>query len=77
MEAGNDSIWLSEADVERLTGKKRWSTQCRILAAMDVPFRPNAVGRPLVEVAAVSTVTPAKPARRREPNWSAIRGKAA
>lgn len=68
--------WLTPEEVAELTAKQRWTAQCRALAAMGVPFRPNAVGRPLVERAAVvSSVAPAK--RKAEPNWSAIRGKAA
>lgn len=45
--------WLRPDEVIELTGKKRWSTQCRVLAQMGVPFRPNGVGRPLVERGAV------------------------
>lgn len=45
--------WLTPDEVVELTGKKRWSVQCRVLAQMGVPFRPNGVGRPLVERAAV------------------------
>ena len=68
--------WLSAEGVEELTGRKRWTAQCRQLALMGIPFRPNAVGRPLVERSAVlSSPAPAK--RKPEPNWSAIRGKAA
>lgn len=45
--------WLHPDEVYELTGKKRWSVQCRVLAQMGIPFRPNGVGRPLVERAAV------------------------
>lgn len=45
--------WLSPDEVEELTGLKRWKAQCRMLAQMGVPFRPNGFGRPLVERAAV------------------------
>jgi hypothetical protein len=68
--------WLSQDEVFDLTAKQRWKSQCRALAAMGVPFRPNAVGRPLVERAAVVSA-PAKRPARTEPNWGAIRGKAA
>lgn len=68
--------WLTPEEVQELTGRQRWSAQCRALASMGVSFRPNAVGRPLVERRAVlSSPAPAK--RKSEPNWSAIRGKAA
>lgn len=68
--------WLTPEEVETLTSRKRWRAQCRQLTAMGVPFRPNAVGRPLVERVAVFTgkTTAKKPAA---PNWSGIGGKAA
>lgn len=70
------SIWLTPDEVAVLTDKKKWKAQCRALAAMGVPFKPNAVGRPLVERLAVCSVS--SPTRRRaEPNWSAINGSAA
>ena len=70
-------LWLTPAEVEQLTDRKRWTAQCRKLAEMGVPFKPNAVGRPLVERAAYCT-TEAKPRKRKaEPNWDAIRAKAA
>ena len=70
--------WLSPDEVGELTGlaPNSWKAQCRRLAEMGVPFRPNGVGRPLVERAAVLSA-PAKPRAKREPNWSAIRGRAA
>ena len=45
--------WLTAEEVQELTARTRWQAQCRALAAMGVPFRPNAQGRPLVERAAV------------------------
>jgi hypothetical protein len=61
------SAWLTVEEVEELTARKRWTAQCRALAGMGVPFKPNAIGRPLVERA---TVFKAKPERRpAEPNW--------
>jgi hypothetical protein len=61
------SAWLSPDEVEELTARKRWTAQCRALAMMGVPFKPNAVGRPLVERAAVLKTKPERtPA---EPNW--------
>lgn len=63
------SLWLTPDEVHELTSLKRWSAQCRALARMGVPFRPNAVGRPLVER---SAVTKAKPERQpAEPKWAA------
>jgi hypothetical protein len=56
------SPWLSAEEVEELTGLKRWKAQCRMLARMGVPFRPNGFGRPLVERAAVFKVKHGKAA---------------
>lgn len=58
--------WLTAAEVTELTGRERWSAQSRALAAMGVPFRPNAQGRPLVERAAV--LKHREPVRT-EPDW--------
>jgi len=68
-------LWLTPEEVEDMTARKRWKAQCRALAAMGVPFRPNAVGRPLVERAAVCKAQRAK--ARKEPNWEALNGTAA
>lgn len=68
--------WLTPDEVAELTAKQRWSAQCRTLAAMGVPFRPNAVGRPLVERTAVCS-KPAPAKAKRGPNWDAMNGKAA
>jgi hypothetical protein len=68
--------WLSPDEVHELTDRTRWSAQCRALASMGVPFKPNAVGRPLVERAAVCT-TPAKAKAKRGPNWDALKQEAA
>lgn len=68
--------WLSPEEVTELTAKTRWTAQCRVLAVMGIPFTPNAVGRPLVERAAVCSA-PAKPKSKRGPNWDAVRSKAA
>ena len=68
--------WLTPDEVFELTARQRYSAQCRMLAEMGVPFRPNAIGRPLVEREAVlSTVKQAR--KKPQPNWDAIRnGKA-
>lgn len=65
------SAWLSHAEVIELTGKQRWTAQCRALAGMGVPFRPNAQGRPLVERGAVLSED-RKPAKK-TPNWDRLR----
>lgn len=40
--------YLSEAEIERLTGRHYPKVQCRVLAAGDWPFSVDADGRPLV-----------------------------
>jgi hypothetical protein len=69
--------WLSPEEVAELTARMRWSAQCRALAAMGVPFTPNAVGRPLVERAVVCKGSTNKPRAKRGPNMEALHGKAA
>lgn len=64
--------WLTPDEVTQLTAKKRWSAQCKALTMMGIPFRPNAVGRPLVEraTALISRASP-KP-KRRAPDFSSL-----
>lgn len=68
--------WLTPSEVEELTALKRWPAQCRALTRMGIPFRPNGVGRPLVERAAVLSKPEAKRAPK-EPNWDALKKDAA
>ena len=66
------SAWLTSDEVYELTERKTRKAQCRALAEMGVPFRPNAAGRPLVERAAVLRYR-SKPERAPvNPDWSAI-----
>lgn len=68
------TTWLTPAEVEELTARTRWTAQCRMLAQMGIPFRPNAVGRPLVERAVVLSAPRQETKRRRwEPNWEGYR----
>lgn len=64
-------LWLTPDEVAELTARIRWTAQCRQLAAMGVPFKPNAVGRPLVERAAVVQSEPRTVKRKTEPDWAA------
>lgn len=64
-------LWLTPDEVAELTARVRWKAQCRQLAAMGVPFKPNAVGRPLVERAAVVLSEPRTAKRKSEPDWGA------
>ncbi|MDR3444732.1 DUF4224 domain-containing protein [Dyella sp.] len=64
--------WLTPDEVTQLTAKKRWSAQCKALTTMGIPFRPNAVGRPLVERAVALISRPASRPKRREPDFSSL-----
>lgn len=50
--------WLTPVEVMELTDYVQWKAQCRALAQMNIPFRPNRQGRPLVERAAVLRYKP-------------------
>ena len=66
--------WLTPDEVFELTARQRWSAQCRALAHMGIPFRPNAVGRPLVERAAVlEHPRPRHRPKKAEPYWGPLR----
>lgn len=66
-------VWLSPEEVIALTECKRRLTQCKRLAEMRIPFRPNWSGRPLVERAAVLAYNGVAAERKSaEPNWSAL-----
>lgn len=69
--------WLTPDEVIELTARTRWTAQCRKLAEMGVPFRPNAVGRPLVERAAVLAKPRSTGRRTTVPRWEEENGKAA
>ena len=70
-DATGGGTWLTPDEVEQLTARQRWSTQCKMLAQMGIPFRPNAVGRPLVERAAVLKYPNGRnqPGRKTVPRW--------
>lgn len=62
----SNSIYLSDDDVVRLTGKVRWSAQVRALVAMGKTFDRRPDGKPLVyrEIAANEP-------QKAQPKWSA------
>ena len=70
--------WLEPDEVGALTNTQpnSWAAQRRKLARMGVPFTPNAAGRPLVERAVVIKHQ-AKPKAAKEPNFGAIKSRAA
>jgi len=63
--------WLTAAEVERLTDRKRHKAQMRKLADMGIPCRPSASDRPLVERSAVLTVKPSRDTAA--PRWDRLR----
>lgn len=71
--------WLTPEEVYALTEKRRWTAQCRVLAARKIRFiraGAKADGRPLVNRAAVDA--DGKAAHRRDENrWDLIGPKAA
>lgn len=62
-------MFLTRVDVERLTGKRRFSAQRRALAAMGVRYTESATGEPLVRMEALDSRK-----RTREPRWERISG---
>lgn len=66
------SPWFTPAEIEDLTAVRRWSAQRRALTKMGIPFLPNAVGRPLVERAAVLKKERVTTRAKTEPNWAAL-----
>lgn len=66
-------IWLAPAAIETLTGRKRWTAQCRALATLGIPYRLSAQGRPLVEARAVLTHDPTPPTPTKSPRWDRLR----
>lgn len=67
--------WLTPVEIAELTATKpnSYKAQCRKLAVMGIPFRPNAIGRPLVQRDAVLKQAK-KPATTsyEGPNWAAF-----
>ena len=51
---------------------KCWSAQSRALSRMRISFLPNAVGRPLIERAAVLKKDRPRTPAKTEPNWAAL-----
>jgi len=66
------STWLTPEEIIELTARKRWTAQCLALAEMGIPFRPNRVGRPLVERAAVLRYDGKAACAAGGPNWAAL-----
>lgn len=73
---GAAETWLTPDEVGELTGlaPTSYRAQCKRLAKMGVPFKPNGIGRPLVERYAVLTKPASKKPAAKGPNWSALDG---
>lgn len=67
-------MFLSPAEIERLTGKKRPSAQIRWLRDHGYKMDVNGLGEPIVAVAEVTRKLVGGPvvAREQEPNWGAL-----
>ncbi|MDN5939860.1 MAG: DUF4224 domain-containing protein [Salinisphaera sp.] len=66
------TAWLTPAEIQQLTERVRHTAQCRALRDMDIPYRPNAIGRPLVERAAVLRYRDRPGRTKDQPDWSAL-----
>ena len=64
------NLFASAEDIIRLTGKKRFSAQRRILDAMKIPYKPSATGEPLVLESSLDGKVVM--ARNRGPRWDQI-----
>lgn len=51
------SLFLTIEEIERLTGYKRKAQQCDMLDKLNVPYRVNARGEPIVSVAFINGVS--------------------
>lgn len=58
------SAFLSSADISDLTGRKIKSKQIEALRKMGLPFFVNAVGKPVVSIAAVEGRKPPTPKKQ-------------
>ena len=68
-------MFLTHAEVERLTGKKRPSAQIRWLRKRGYKIDVNGLGEPIVAVAEYTRKNVGGSYQRHEePNWSAMRG---
>ncbi len=60
-------MFLSADELARLTGKKRFTAQCRALDRLRIRYRKAATGEPLVRADALDAMP--KRARNHEPPW--------
>lgn len=63
-------MFLTPDELARLTGRVRFSAQCRALDELRIPYVRAATGEPLVRAAALDDR--AAPVRNRGPNWERL-----
>jgi Domain of unknown function (DUF4224) len=64
------SAFLSPDELHRVTGKRRYSAQRRVLDQMKIAYRAAASGEPLVRADTLDA--DGKPQPRAEPRWDKI-----
>lgn len=64
------SSFLTRADVERITGKVKFSAMRRVLQALGIRYTLAGTGEPLVRQDWLDATT--KDARNRGPNWERL-----
>lgn len=70
-------MFLTPADIERLTGKRRPSAQVRWLRKHGYRLTVNGLGEPIVAVAEANRkLVGGVAAQHEQPNWNALRGQA-
>jgi hypothetical protein len=62
------SLFLEIEEIERLTGCKRKAKQCEQLNKMNIPYRVNARGEPIVAAAYIIGITKETPKQSWQPN---------
>lgn len=68
-------MFLTHAEIERLTGKKRPSAQIRWLLARGYKIDVNGLGEPILAIAEYNRkAVGGSRSRHEEPNWSALSG---
>jgi hypothetical protein len=68
-------MYLTRDEVERLTGKKRYSAQIRWLTDHGYKFDVNGLNMPVVAIAESNRkLVGGSVAKRQEPNWEVLRG---
>jgi hypothetical protein len=68
-------MFLSPEEVERLTGRKRYSAQIRWLKDHGYRFTVNGLNQPVVAVAeSTRKLVGGTVVRQQEPNWDAMNG---